>query len=523
MKNNFIYKKLVTFFTFFFTSLLLISSIKVNKTIIDREKDYILYYYSINKTYYLKLNYKYFTKLIYSSKNPILFSKIHLSNNSKILISIIEEFDSNPILKILNYRENVLAELPSIFKFISSEQQMLNVNGKDYLFFRAMLKNKENEDIFLCDTATGSIYNITASEENEKNFFVNLSNDTIFLKTETIKYSYVYKISFLNSVKVELVSKAINRWNSPLPPRKMNVRLSKREYNTFLAFGDSITWGKMRMLDLEGEYHPELTFWAKIRDYFNENYGETYAVNLGVPGESSYMGMIRMNRDFTQNKGKYCYIMFGTNDVTNLHFSAESSAENIEWMVLNAIENFNMIPILFTIPPQKHFEPHVQYYKKQTEELNQRIKKIAKEYKIPFVDTYTAFFTQCPGGWEACLEDVKGNHPSPLGHSLIAKLTIPEILKLPPKIPRNLKIDVRGRIVNVIFDKNLEFDFSHYIIKLGLSSDKLSREFFTQHNFFSLYLFDPFMFFVRRVYFKIASVDKDGNKSKFTRVYQINF
>ena len=113
----------------------------------------------------------------------------------------------------------------------------------------------------------------------------------------------------------------------------------------------------MRMNNLPGEYHPELTYWYKSSEYLTENYGETYTVNLGVNADTSQKGVDRMDTDFQYVDGYYCLVMFGTNDVGGSLFSPSSTTENLKWILNNAKDKYGMFPVISTIPPQKKFLP----------------------------------------------------------------------------------------------------------------------------------------------------------------------
>ena len=124
------------------------------------------------------------------------------------------------------------------------------------------------------------------------------------------------------------------------------------------------------MYDLDGEYHPELSYWALLRDQFNEEYGQTYVTNRCASGTNSYRGVLRMDEAFSNSPAYFCLILYGTNDVGKNNFSAVSSAENLEWMCLNARHTYGLYPIISTIPPVKLWDPGVQYFRENTEALN---------------------------------------------------------------------------------------------------------------------------------------------------------
>ncbi len=68
----------------------------------------------------------------------------------------------------------------------------------------------------------------------------------------------------------------------PPPPEKKRASAPTPEYfNTFIGFGDSITWGQ-----IEGVQRLDLCFLTQMRDvYLPVNYGPAEFINLGNPGE----------------------------------------------------------------------------------------------------------------------------------------------------------------------------------------------------------------------------------------------
>ncbi len=439
---------------------------------------------------------------LFSLKNNLYISYINYKNQKFRLFIYNNNTDNNKLI----FQSD----------FISSDTKILQTNNSYILFFKAKFNN--NEDVFLYHSKTKKIINITKTNNNEKTFSIEYSNNNFLIHTETIKFKRKYLLN-INNLKFTLLDK---QKNFIYETKNKIKQINYKEQNTFLAFGDSITWGKMRMNNLEGEYHPELTYWYKAMQYFNENYGQTYAINLGIPGESSYQGLQRQEQDFTDNPATYCYIMFGTNDVNDINFSAESSAENIELIALNSINKFNMQPVLFTIPPQRHYSS-IQCYKKNSEALNQLITKIGQKYNIPVIDTYKAFF-EYPDGWLVLLEDVKGNHPSPTGHQVIANLIIPVVLAFKPQTPQNIQITKENiEKFTVNFERNYDFDFQNYKVVFGYSEYNLNKIYYINSPhfyFYNIYSLNPFN---NNLFFRIYSVDKEGNESEPSNLYKIEF
>ena len=67
-------------------------------------------------------------------------------------------------------------------------------------------------------------------------------------------------------------------------------------------------------------------------------YGPAYPVNLGVPGEGTYDGALRVDQDLDGHPGLYFLLMMGTNDCISGKFSIDSVIENIEYMIDSAVQ-----------------------------------------------------------------------------------------------------------------------------------------------------------------------------------------
>jgi lysophospholipase L1-like esterase len=339
--------------------------------------------------------------------------------------------------------------------------------------------------------------------------------------TETIPYDGVYTVR-LPGLRVVHVEKQPRESEAVYPP----LAVSPAAYNTLVGFGDSITWGKIRMNDLPGEYHPELAYLGVMQTYLAENYRPVNAVNLGVPGETTYAGLRRLDDDFTGLEGYFCMIMFGTNDVGQNSFSSGSSVENLEWICTRIRDKYGMYPVISTIPPMTHISGE-QYLKENSEELNGKIIEMATDNNIPYVDTYAAFFAE--PDWEILVEDiigshVVGNHPSPAGHQVIAGLFLNSILLLPPEPPagfQTMTADAYRLVVQ--WTGNYEFDFGHYDIEFGYTAANLNRHLETANSFYT-FTRPPFQFSTQSyIYFRVRAVDKDGYSSNFTDIMSVEF
>ncbi len=328
------------------------------------------------------------------------------------------------------------------FSFISKETEVIFSGDEPRAIIFRGIKNSNNEDLFLYDLSRGKMKRIAFTDMNEKTIKVEnnqLSDDgSFYIETETIKNHYLYLVS-IDDLNVRLLEKKRNAYFKQRTQRVDNSNSTKY----LIGFGDSITWGKIRMNDLEGSFHPELTYWSRVAEFLSNNYRKTEGINLGVNRDSSYMGLLRMREDFKDVNAYICFIMFGTNDVANGSFSCSSTCENIKQIYEIAENEFGLLPVYITIPPQKQYLSGIQFFKEKTEALNKSLHAMSKREKLLCVGIYDDFINYYLG-WEVLLEDIKGNHPSPTGHQVIADRIVSLLAEIYP-----MKLfDLREKIIH---------------------------------------------------------------------------
>jgi len=406
------------------------------------------------------------------------------------------------------------------FHFLSNPYLVFRGSHPRALVFLGKRLDNDNDEVFAYDLKTDRVINVTQTPENEKVFSIIEEHGGFSLRTETIPFFAVYTVRFpgLEVVNVEKQKKEIKAPEIP-------TTIKAAAYNTIVGFGDSIIYGKMRMVDLPGEYHPELAFLSLIQNTLTGNYGPVDQINLGVPRDTTFKAAERLHDDFTGLEAYFCLIMLGTNDVAQNSFSASSSEETLRWICLQIRDTYGMYPIISTIPPIKYYLPGVQFLQSNTEDLNERIKSMAEETNIPCVDTYTAFLEQ--PDWEAMLEDIMDEreaavHPSPAGHEVIANLFLPKILELTPQMPSNIQtFSITPYRRTVEWTENIEFDFSHYTIEFGYHPLSLTRKITTNTSFYTFIIFPSYTQFYSKLYYRIQASDLDGNTSGFTSIQEI--
>jgi len=418
------------------------------------------------------------------------------------------------------------------FNFINHETGLIfNREGQaKAMVFRG--NNSHNDDLFLVDLGTGDIKKISSTQESEKEWTSSETPQGITLETRTLTREYGYFID-RNNLEVELLwDREIIR---ELPDSEIFQDVGP--LNTILAFGDSITWGKMRMNDLPedltGQYHhPELAFPQKIQEHLTSQYGTVHVENLGVPGEGSYGGAQRIDETLALYDANYFIFMLGTNDVWSNQFSLDSTMENLRYVADAALAR-NMRVVVSTIPPRadRFNIPRVTL---NMENLNAAIISMAINKEIKYIDTYTAFMNYLPPmGWLSLLEDrgaqyyltgEQGQHPSPLGHTMITELFIPQILDFPPN--RMGLINIRNTSSNFIrirWPRNEEFDLDHYRIEFGYFPGELTHSVTSTTTYFN-FIHPPYLLTRRtKIYFRGRVVDAVGQMGEATAVYTAEF
>lgn len=417
------------------------------------------------------------------------------------------------------------------YTFICHETRLLLSGDRpQFLFFKG--NRAGNDDIFCYDFSSGQVKNLTQTPENEKTFTLIRENRRVYLDIRTLYYQSRCRFDS-DTVALKCISR--QRVLAEIKPRQSDT--PSAVINTYLAFGDSITWGKMRMNDLPedptGEYHhPELAYPQKIQDMLADEYGLLDYYNRGIPGEFTLDGASRIVYELTFNPAKYFLLMEGTNDARMNQFSVSSSLENLRYIVNAALAN-KMNIVISTIPPRND-SLNIPRVINNIKNLNAGIITMAGAKSIKYIDTYTTFMNyNPPDGWKTLLEDrgkeydktrEGGQHPSPLGHIEITKLFIPQMLAYPPATPTGISVQrPKKHFLAVDWLQNEEFDFHGYIIEYGYVPGSFPHSITTTDTSFSL-MHPPFVLTYRaKLYFRIQGVDKGNNRGKFTSVISANF
>jgi lysophospholipase L1-like esterase len=397
-------------------------------------------------------------------------------------------------------------------KFIGSPFFLEDPSSPNAIVFLGNASN--NDDVFYFDLTGGRLINLTHSPESEKGFTVETVSGAVKITAKTLWERISLRLDPWTLAFRETRRTALGKISLlPATIRSTGNEEAVKIANTYIAFGDSITWGKMRMDNLEGEYHPELAYPQKMVAALEPIYGTAYPVNLGVSGESTYGGALRVESELAATAGAYFLLMEGTNDVISGEFSVDSSIENLNFLISTALGR-DMRVILSTIPPRKDSLGLNPVIHENILLLNARISELAESLGIGFIDTFGAFMaTDFPDGWKTLLEDTVGNHPSPAGHLIIADLFAKVLAAFPPHAPSGVKksITTRPAFWKVEWDPCLESDFACYRLEYGPSETAMTEVVILTSNF---HVFQQFV--SRKIWFRLQAVDAAGNRSDFT-------
>lgn len=398
------------------------------------------------------------------------------------------------------------------FHFVAAPQLVLAEEKPIGLLFLA--NRTGNDDLFYLDLNENILRNISDSTVSEKSFSWRWQEGLLVITAVTLSATTDYAFDPLTRTLCWRKSAA----GGPALVEKAETARSAAtgsEVNNFIAFGDSITWGKMRMLDLEGEYHPELAYPALVQELLQTSYGTATAFNLGIPGDSTLGGAQRIVADLVANPAGYFLVMLGTNDVISNQFSIDSSLENLAYIIDQALSR-DLQVVISTIPPRKDFMNQFAYVRNNIAALNSGIQSLAEQKSIAVIDTYQAFMNfNPPDGWMTLLEDIVGNHPSPAGQQVIAGLFEPEVVAFAPRPPADVVIHSSALQPWAEWGQNYESDFGHYQVEFGFQIDQLVNSLTTPVTAFTLSRLP----FFTELYFHIRSIDRNDNQSEFTAVY----
>ncbi|NOR12969.1 MAG: hypothetical protein GQ545_06920 [Candidatus Aminicenantes bacterium] len=229
--------------------------------------------------------------------------------------------------------------------------------------------------------------------------------------------------------------------------------------NAYIGFGNSITYGMMDYKDT-----PHLGYIPRLESLLYENYGLSLVINEGWGGEVTEQGLARMPNVIYTHKARYLLLMEGTNDVVFRRISMDTAAFNLKEMI-RTCRDYGVFVVLSTIIPREDHRWYKPFFKERIFELNNKIRDLAAEVKVPLVDMFDIFFNH-PAGWRNLLSNDKV-HPSIKGYIVMTESWFEEIQTLP--------FPPCGVEANRVSDQIVDFFQEGNVVKWKISP-KLSDE-----------------------------------------------
>jgi lysophospholipase L1-like esterase len=397
------------------------------------------------------------------------------------------------------------------FSFIGPPQVVESGGRLEGLVFLA--NRSGNDDLYYCDAGSGRISRLTATRESEKEFSVERCASGLEIGTRTLRERFRYRLDPAQGTCDLLESEPL--LSAPAGPPSAAV---PEYYNTYVGFGDSITWGKV-----EGVQRLDLCFLTRMAEIMSDPgsriyYGASSAVNLGVPGDTTLDGAARVQGELAANPGLYFILMLGVNDVIKKTFSIDSSLENLRF-IIDAAKSLGMRVIVSTLTPSKANVASSEYYWEHLYALSDGIRELAADEGVDCVETLAAFMeTNPPDGWQELLEDVipdvsSGNHPNAEGHRLLAGLLAGALVSFPPLPPRNVRVLDEGSALRrtASWDPCYESDFDHFHIEFDFLPQGYANRLDSGESHYTFTLFP----FLPQVYFRLQAVDRGGHASGY--------
>lgn len=397
------------------------------------------------------------------------------------------------------------------FSFIGPPQVVETGGRQEGLVFLA--NRSGNDDLYYWDAESGRLTQLTATRESEKEFVVERVGSGLEIGARTLWERFRYRF-----VPPQGDCVLLRREPLAAAPAGHAATFVPEYYNTYVGFGDSITWGKV-----EGVQRLDLCFLTRMGEMMSDPgdpayYGASSAVNLGVPGDTTLDGATRARQELAATPGLYLLLMLGVNDVIKKSFSLDSSLENLRFIIDEA-KSLGMRVIAATLTPSKAGVAASDYYWEHLRALSGGIRDLAADEGVPCIDALTAFMeTNPPDGWKALLEDVipdvsSGNHPNAEGHRLLASLFSGALVAFPPLPPRNVRVlDAASALQRTAsWDPCYESDFDHFRIEFDFLPQAYSYALDSgeSHHTFILFPFLP------QVYFRLQAVDRGGHAGDY--------
>ena len=229
------------------------------------------------------------------------------------------------------------------------------------------------------------------------------------------------KSEILSLIQLEAIK------NQPITEKASTMPVNPSlDENAYIGFGDSITYGYIDYTPA-----PDLGYIPRLNSLLYENFGPSEVINEGWPGEVTENGLARMYDVISKHKARYLILMEGTNDVVFRRKSMDAATFHLREMI-RICREFGVFVVLSTILPREDHRWYKPFFKERIFELNDKIRVMADEEKVPLVDMFDIFFyyPESDGGWTSLLS-IDKVHPSIKGYKIMTESWFEEIQTLP--------------------------------------------------------------------------------------------
>ena len=178
----------------------------------------------------------------------------------------------------------------------------------------------------------------------------------------------------------------------------------------YMAFGDSITRGDG---SADGRGYP-----GRLETRLLAHFADADVRNRGADATNSYEAGERILRNLRGSTPAYTLILYGTNDWHDPVCKENPACPVVANLraVIQEVKDFGSLPVVGTIPPTNPaLEPPSR--NAWVEDVNVRIKAMAREEGVPVADVHAAFLRRSDWATQYFADHV---HPNDAGYEAIA-------------------------------------------------------------------------------------------------------
>ena len=170
-------------------------------------------------------------------------------------------------------------------------------------------------------------------------------------------------------------------------------------------------------------------FWMETHPQF---FADNHLVGRGIGGQESYEMLARFRQDVLALSPRAVVINCGTNDIAEnfCPYDEDITMDNILSMAELALHN-GVTVVLSSVLPCDRFtwNPTVPDVSAKVQSLNARIRSLAEQLSVPYVDYYSAMAYGENGALHQALSD-DGVHPNAMGYDVMEPLLLETLKRL---------------------------------------------------------------------------------------------